>query len=82
MKKENNIFSKNTYTILVIFYDITRRFFMEKNQKINCTVKSCAFNDNEYKLCQLEQIKVQPCKNCHNGNAEDESMCGSYRQNY
>ena len=51
---------------------------MDKNQKINCNVKSCAFNDTENKICELDKIVVQPCPNCNNGNPEDESMCGSY----
>lgn len=55
---------------------------MEKNQKINCTVGSCAFNNKAEQLCQLENILVEPCSNCNNGKAEDESMCGSYRCNY
>lgn len=51
---------------------------MDKNQKINCNVKSCAFNDTEKCICELDGIVVEPCKNCHNGNPADESMCGSY----
>jgi len=51
---------------------------MEKNQKINCTVHSCAFNNTEHKMCELDRIIVEPCKNCNNGNPADESMCGSY----
>lgn len=49
---------------------------MDKKQTINCNVKSCAYNANN--LCELENIVVEPCKNCHNGNPADESMCGSY----
>jgi len=51
---------------------------MEKSQKINCNVNSCAFNDTERQMCELERIVVQPCKNCNTGNPEEESMCGSY----
>ena len=51
---------------------------MEKNQKINCTVESCAFNNTEHKMCELDRIIVEPWKNCNNGNPADESMCGSY----
>ena len=51
---------------------------MEKNQKINCTVNSCAFNNTEHQMCKLDRIIVEPCKNCNNGNPADESMCGSY----
>ena len=50
---------------------------MEKKQKINCTVKSCRYNDNEHKECDLEAIIVTPVKNCNTGKA-DESQCGSY----
>ena len=50
----------------------------EKNQKINCTVKSCKYNNTNYNLCQLKQIEVKACHGCSNGNTEDESMCGSY----
>ena len=51
---------------------------MDKNQKINCNVNSCAFNNTTRHLCELDGIIVEPCKNCNNGNPEDESMCGSY----
>ena len=51
---------------------------MENNQKINCTVRSCAFNNRENKMCELKRIVVEPCMNCNNGNPEDESMCGNY----
>ncbi len=53
---------------------------MDKNQTINCRVKSCTFNDTQKHICELDNIIVQPCKNCSNGNPEDESMCGSYEQ--
>lgn len=51
----------------------------EKNQKINCTVESCLYNDCNKNLCELKQIEVQACLNCSTGKPEDESMCGSYR---
>ena len=51
---------------------------MERNQKINCTVHSCAFNNTDKQVCELDGIIVEPCKNCSNGNPADESMCGSY----
>lgn len=50
---------------------------MEKNQKINCTVESCKFNDLENSECILKQIKVTPMQDCHTKKA-DESMCSSY----
>ena len=53
-------------------------FFMGKNQTINCTVHSCAFNNTDTQVCELDRIIVEPCKNCNNGNPAEESMCGSY----
>lgn len=53
---------------------------MDKNQKINCSVHSCAFNNKKEQICELNEIKVAPCSECNNGKAEDESMCDSYRQ--
>ena len=50
---------------------------MEKNQKINCTVESCKFNDMENSECILKQIKVTRMQDCHTKKA-DESMCSSY----
>lgn len=48
------------------------------NQRIDCTVCSCAYND-QGKRCSLDGITVCACKNCHTGNAEEESMCASYK---
>jgi len=53
---------------------------MDTNQKINCTVTSCKFNNEQRQLCQLESIIIEPCPNCNNGKAQDESMCGSYEE--
>lgn len=50
---------------------------MENNQKINCTVASCKYNDRKNKGCNLEEIQVTPKRNC-NTKKQDESMCGSY----
>lgn len=50
---------------------------MEKNQKINCTVSSCLYNDIAKSKCLLEEISVEPCSDC-NTQEPDESMCGSY----
>ena len=52
---------------------------MDKNQKINCNVCSCEYNNTREELCELKEIKVAPCKNCNTGNPEDESMCASYK---
>lgn len=49
------------------------------NQKINCTVESCVFNNEKANECELNQIQVCACPNCSQGTPEDESMCGSYK---
>lgn len=51
---------------------------MESKQKINCTVKSCKYNDRQEQQCMLEQIIVTPVENCDT-KQPDESMCSSYR---
>lgn len=51
---------------------------MERNQKINCTVTSCKYNDDGKQECKLEQIIVTPIIGC-NTKQSDESMCSSYR---
>lgn len=50
---------------------------MKKEQKINCTVSSCKYNNNDNKECELQQITVTPVKKCNSKKA-DESKCGSY----
>ena len=50
---------------------------MEKNQKINCTVNSCKYNNRQKQECQLETIVVTPKQGC-NTTQPDESMCSSY----
>ena len=50
---------------------------MDKNQKINCTVRSCKYNNSEKALCNLSQINVEPIDDCDSCEC-DESMCGSY----
>ena len=50
---------------------------MDKNQKINCTVGSCKFNNTDKEECILKQIMVTPMNNCDTKKA-DESMCSSY----
>ena len=54
---------------------------MEGKQKINCTVCSCTFQENETSTCSLKDIIVKPCPNC-NDESTKESMCGSYRCKY
>lgn len=53
---------------------------MGENQKINCTVKSCAYQDTNTNRCKLQAIDVLPVTNCNTGKT-DESMCGSYKTN-
>lgn len=55
---------------------------MNKNQKIKCNVASCKYNNETSKMCELEEIMVAACPGCETGNAEDESMCDSYRCKY
>lgn len=51
---------------------------MEKNQRINCTVASCKYNNKEKGKCTLEAIQVEPIQGC-NTKEPDESMCASYK---
>lgn len=50
---------------------------MEESQKINCTVESCVYQDDETRRCTLRTIHVKPTSNCKT-KSTDESMCGSY----
>lgn len=49
-------------------------------QKINCTVESCKFNDGNNNKCILKQITVTPVDDVET-ELPDESMCSSY-ENY
>ena len=51
---------------------------MEINQKINCTVSSCRYNNQEKAKCTLEAIHVAPIQNI-NSQTPDESVCASYK---
>lgn len=51
---------------------------MEGKQKINCTVTSCKYNNQEKEKCTLEAIHVAPIENM-NTELADESMCASYK---
>ena len=53
---------------------------MDKQQKINCTVESCAYQDAQTKRCTLQAINVVPVDDCESGKT-DESMCGRYETN-
>ena len=50
----------------------------ERNQKINCTVTSCKYNENQEQACSLKQIIVTPNLECDT-KQPDESICSSYR---
>lgn len=50
---------------------------MDGNQKINCTVGSCKYNNSNNKECTLNRIMVTPMQDCNTKKA-DESMCSSY----
>lgn len=50
---------------------------MEKDQKINCTVSSCKYNNTQKQKCKLESIIVTPVEGVNTQNP-DESMCSSY----
>lgn len=53
---------------------------MEKTQEINCTVKSCVYQDENTKRCTLKAINVVPTQD-NNSKTIDESTCGSYECN-
>ena len=50
---------------------------MDKKQKINCTVKSCKYNNCQEEMCNLNSIIVTPKANVSTKNT-DESKCSSY----
>ena len=50
---------------------------MDKNQKINCTVSSCRYNNCDKQLCNLEAIMVTPLQGVNTAKP-DESQCSSY----
>lgn len=51
---------------------------MEKNQKINCTVGSCRYNNQNEQKCELQAILVAPNEG-KKTMRPDESMCSSYK---
>ncbi len=77
-------FVKKEYNFL--FFEHTnyikkkRRVSMERDQKINCTVSSCKYNEKGKQECSLKQIIVTPVENCDT-KQPDESMCSSYKNN-
>ena len=50
---------------------------MENDQKINCTVSSCKYNNNQKQKCNLQSIIVTPVEGVDTQNP-DESMWSSY----
>ena len=50
---------------------------MDNKQKINCTVESCKYNNQNKKICELNAIMVTPKQNVNSENP-DESECSSY----
>lgn len=51
---------------------------MEMNQKINCIVSSCKYNNQQNEKCMLQEIQVEPTERV-NTQEPDESMCASYK---
>lgn len=62
---------------MVIINDRKEVKKMNLNQKINCTVGSCKYNNQKNQICELQQIVVTPSNNCKS-KKPDESMCSSY----
>ena len=58
---------KEKIAIIVLLRNIKEAIFMEKKQKINCTVGSCRYNDVGRQECKLEQIiSFLYCNNTQN----------------
>ena len=51
----------------------------EANEHIRCRVTSCDYHCADCDFCSLPCIQVEPCVNCSDGKAADESMCASYK---
>lgn len=51
----------------------------QANKNIRCRVQSCNYHCDDQDYCSLSSIQVEPCGDCHNGCACDESMCASYK---
>jgi len=49
----------------------------KKNQKIECSVKSCEFNDCDCNECTLNEIKVS--SDCKNAEEKSDTICDSYK---
>ncbi len=51
----------------------------QANKNIRCRVTSCDYHCDDQDYCSLSCIQVEPCANCHDAKAADESMCASYK---
>lgn len=52
------------------------------NQKINCNVHSCEYNDCNCNECTLKAIEVSCDCGCHKNDVKEksETICGSFKQ--
>ncbi len=48
----------------------------DSNQKINCDVTSCKYNDSDEELCTLEEIKVSNEEEV--SEEKEDTICASY----
>ena len=74
------ILKKELYKIQIfskMIYHSRKEKKVERNQKINCTVASCKYNNTENAECILKAIHVSPMEGCET-KKPDESMCASY----
>ena len=51
---------------------------MQDNQKINCTVDTCEYNDTDDGECTLKAIDVSPVPDSDT-HTPDDSKCGSFK---
>ena len=74
-----NYYKKSPHNIYRTFCSnlLCGGFNMERNQKINCTVSSCKYNNTDNAECILKAIQVSPMEGCDT-KKPDESMCASY----
>ena len=48
----------------------------DNNQKINCDVTSCKYNDSDEELCTLDEIKVS--NEDETSEEKEDTICASY----
>lgn len=77
MKNEYKIKKTHIIKKAIIANFLMEEKDMEKNQKINCTVSSCKYNNEQKQSCNLEAIIVTPVEGVKS-QEPDESMCSSY----